>query len=211
METPIAASVAAVSAYLAGSVPFGLLTAKLVAGIDIRQQGSGNIGATNVGRVVGAKWGAFVLVLDCLKGSLSVCFLPPLLAAASEPSFVHLRVICGVAAIVGHMFPCWLGFRGGKGVATALGVVLVLAPWGTLTAVLVFLGVFGAFRIVSLSSMLAAIAFAVFQQVWLWPQSFSKENWSLTAFSVSVPLLIIIRHRSNIARLIRGDEPPFSK
>ena len=123
-----AALAAFLLAYLAGSLPFGLIVARLFGGIDIRKEGSGNIGATNVARVLGAKYGAFVLSLDCVKGAAPTGLLPVLLLSSDLPQRVHLAVLSGVAAILGHMFPCWLGFRGGKGVATALGVALVLAP-----------------------------------------------------------------------------------
>jgi acyl phosphate:glycerol-3-phosphate acyltransferase len=207
----IPASLAILAAYLVGSLPFGYLTARVAAGIDIRSQGSGNIGATNVARVVGAKWGALVLMLDCLKGLLPVWLLPEAAHALTEQSLAipHLRVACAVATILGHMYPCWLGFRGGKGVATALGVVLVLGPWASLTALATFLVCIATFRIVSLSSIFAAVAFAIVQIAWLFPEPFSQENWSLTVFSLAVPLLIIARHRDNIVRLLRGQEAKF--
>lgn len=205
---PVAAVI--VTAYLVGAIPFGLLTAKLVRGIDIRTAGSGNIGATNVGRVLGARWGAFVLALDALKGALPTYVLPMLATSAEGPRGLHVMVGCGLAAVVGHMFPCWLQFRGGKGVATALGVILVLAPWGTLVAVLTFAVTFALFRIVSLSSMLAAVAFCVAVLWRLSPQPFSAQTWSLAAFAIAVPLLIIVRHRSNIGRLLRGEEARYS-
>lgn len=198
------------AAYLIGAIPFGLLTAKLVRGIDIRTAGSGNIGATNVGRVLGAKWGAFVLLLDALKGALPTWLLPMLATSPESPRGLHVMVGCGLAAIVGHMFPCWLSFRGGKGVATALGVILVLSPLGTLVAVITFAITFGLLRIVSVSSMLAAIAFCIAVLWQLWPHPFAASTWSLAAFATFVPLLIIVRHRSNIGRLLRGEEARYS-
>lgn len=192
--------------YLAGSIPFGLLLARIVAGIDIRQHGSGNIGATNVGRVLGARWGTLVLVLDCLKGMAPVALLPPLLL--SEPC-MHLPVLCGVSTILGHMFPCWLRFRGGKGVATALGVVLVLAPQSSLLAAGVFAVSFALWRIVSLSSILAALSFAIGQAVLLQEGLWSRNGWSMGVFSLGIPALIIYQHRSNLGRLLRGEEARF--
>jgi len=118
-------------------------------------------------------------------------------------------VAAGVATILGHMFPCWLGFRGGKGVATALGVVACIAPWSTLVAVGVFALSFAIWRYVSLSSMLASIAFGACQMVLLRPEPFGPANWSKAAFSLLVPALIVVRHRGNIARLIRGEEQPY--
>lgn len=193
-------------AYLCGSIPFGLLVAKWFRGIDLRQHGSRNIGATNVGRVLGSKWGILVLLLDALKGLLPTLLLPPL---AAEPGRLHLQVGCGIAAILGHMFPCWLAFRGGKGVATSLGVILVLAPWGTLTALLAFALTFSLFRIVSLSSIVAALVFGATEFALLLPQPFSEALWSLALFSLGAPLLVILQHRANIRRLLRGEESRF--
>jgi acyl phosphate:glycerol-3-phosphate acyltransferase len=206
----IAVAVAIAAAYLIGATPFGLLVARFVRGIDIRTAGSGNIGATNVGRVLGARWGAFVLVLDALKGALPTLLLSMLVTTtAADPRRLHLAVGCGLAAVLGHMFPCWLRFRGGKGVATALGVIVVLAPWGTLVAVLTFAITFGLSRFVSLSSMVAAVAFCIAVLWRLWPQPFAPGTWSLAAFAIGVPLLIIVRHRSNIGRLLRGEEARY--
>lgn len=195
-----------VVAYLVGTIPFGLLIARWARGVDIRTLGSGNIGATNVGRVLGAKWGVFVLLLDALKGALPTALLPLVVVSPDDPRLMHLRVACGLAAVLGHMFPCWLKFRGGKGVATALGVVLVLSPWSTLIAFATFAASFAQFRIVSLSSMLAAVAYFVAVMWRLWPHPFADETWSLAAFAIAVPALILLRHRSNLLRLLRGEE-----
>ena len=193
-------------AYLFGSIPFGLITARMVGGIDIRQAGSGNIGATNVGRVLGARWGGFVLALDAAKGLLPTLLIPRLLA---ESGAMYLPVTCGIAAIIGHMFPIWLGFRGGKGVATALGIVVVLGPWATLAALLVFAASFGIWRIVSLSSILAAIAFGGCQLALIGSDGVAREEYGQVLFSLLVPALILVRHRANIGRLLRGEEARF--
>lgn len=194
--------------FLVGGIPFGYLAGRLRLKDDIRNHGSGNIGATNVGRVIGWKWGAVVLVLDALKG------LFPTLGAAQiaanqlpESMQLHCAVAAGIAAIVGHMYPVYLRLRGGKGVATALGVVLVLAWKAVLVAFVVFLIVTGTTRLVALASMAAALTFGVTELWLLGPAAVTPQFGSLTAFSIGVPLLIIWRHRSNVARLISGTEP----
>jgi glycerol-3-phosphate acyltransferase PlsY len=209
MTSPWAELLTVAGAYLAGSIPFGLLIAHGVGRIDIRKHGSGNIGATNVGRVMGAKWGIACLFLDALKGLLPVWLIPLALMESTDDRFLLVRVLAGVATIVGHMFPCWLGFKGGKGVATSLGVVLILGPIGSLAAFVTFaLGMLTA-RIVSLSSILASLAFAVTEMVELQPDPFAVERLPLAIFSLAVPALIIVRHRSNIGRLMRGEEKRF--
>jgi glycerol-3-phosphate acyltransferase PlsY len=200
--------IAAGLAYLIGSIPFGYLTARLVRRIDIRQHGSGNIGATNVGRVLGNRWGLFVLLLDLLKG-LAPVWLMPVWLVNDGAARAHVEVVVGVMTIVGHMAPCWLGFRGGKGVATALGVVLYLAPVASAISAGAFAVTFGLSRIVSLSSIIACLVFAAAQWILLQPDPISNAKWSLAAFSIAVPLLIIFRHRSNIGRLLRGEEPRY--
>jgi len=206
--------VVAVIAYFVGSIPFGWLLTKALKGVDLRTLGSGNIGATNAGRILGKKWGIIVLALDAAKGLLPVLLLPQAVgdlfsANSNSPTNGHLPVVAGMAAILGHMFPCWLAFRGGKGVATALGVVSCLAPYGTLAAFAVFLLTFAITRIVSLGSILAAVTFALFQMVWLQPAPFSGNQWSLGVFSLAIPLLVILRHRANLLRLVRGEEAKF--
>ncbi|MCA8994103.1 MAG: glycerol-3-phosphate 1-O-acyltransferase PlsY [Planctomycetaceae bacterium] len=195
--------------YGVGSIPFSLLIAKWVKGIDLRQVGSGNVGATNVGRAIGWKWGFLALLLDALKGLLPTAFLPQLLQGQPSPLDTHLAVLAGAAAILGHLFPIWLGFRGGKGVATALGVILVLAPWGTLCAAVAFLLLVGITRIVSIGSIMAALSFALFELVRGGRELWSSDSCSLGVFSVVVPLAIIVMHRSNIRRLLDGNEPGF--
>ena len=199
------------TSYLAGSIPFGLMLGRAVKGIDLRQHGSGNIGATNAGRVLGKKWGLVCLVLDALKGLLPVALLPRLLFGADEPALPHLTVLSGVSTIVGHMFSCWLNFRGGKGVATSLGVVAMLSPWGLLAGAIAFFSTIAIWRIVSLSSMIAAITFGVYQLATLDPSPFTGKTWSQGLFAVAVPLLIVFQHRSNVRRLLKGEEPRFGK
>lgn len=209
-KTMISVVLVAFVSYLVGSVPFGLLLGKLVKGVDLRDFGSGNIGATNAGRVLGAKWGILCLILDALKGLVPVAFLPGLLVDSSQPLFPHCQVVSGIFTIIGHMFPCWLGFRGGKGVATSLGVLIMLSPWSVLAAAAVFFSVFALSRVVSLSSMCAAIAFGAVELFRLSPFPFSEANWSRAAFAIMVPILILVQHRSNIRRLLLGKEPAFT-
>lgn len=193
-------------AYLVGSVPFSLLIAQWAKGIDLRKVGSGNIGATNVVRAVGYKWGAFALLCDALKGLLPTLLLPHLVGDAHPEWKTHLAVLSGVGALLGHLFPVWLGFRGGKGVATGLGVILVLAPWGTAAAMTIFFLAIFLTRIVSVGSLLAALTFGLFQCIREGSQLWAAERWSLGVFSIVAPLLILVMHRSNLARLWAGTE-----
>lgn len=197
--------------YLAGSIPFGLILGKLLRGIDLRDHGSGNIGATNAGRILGYRWGLVCLVLDALKGFLPVALLPQCFFATGDPSIGHATVLAGIATIVGHMFSCFLNFRGGKGVATSLGVLLMLSPKGLLVAVAVFAVSIWLWRYVSLSSILAAVGYGCFELIRLSPTPFSATTWSQAAFAIAVPVLIVIQHRSNIRRLLNGDERKLTR
>jgi glycerol-3-phosphate acyltransferase PlsY len=180
-------------AYLLGSVPTGYLLGSL-AGVDVRRAGSGNIGATNVTRVVGKRHGIFTLVADIAKGFLPVILALYLGLTPGATAFV------GIAAFVGHLYPVFLRFRGGKGVATALGVFLGLAPWATLILMAIFALVLLTTRVVSLSSMVAAgCAPIVF---WLF-----FHSPILTVMSLFIALMIVLRHRGNIQRLLSGAEP----
>ncbi len=208
MTPTIAAVLIAIVSYFIGSIPFGLLMTRWIKGVDLRTFGSGNIGATNTSRVLGKKWGTVVLLLDVGKGLLPTLLLWRVLGAELGAS--HAKVLSGTCAILGHVFPVWLGFRGGKGVATALGVAAVLAPWATLAAAGTFALVFFTTRIVSLGSVLGAAAFAGIQIFLLAPHWFNQNVWSLTAFSAVIPTLIIVWHRSNIQRLLRGEEQALS-
>ena len=196
----------AIASYLAGSIPFGYIIGTVVKGVDLRQLGSGNIGATNAGRVLGKKWGILCLILDALKGLLPVALLPQQFFGSESPWLAHATVLAGVFTIIGHMVPCWLGFRGGKGVATSLGVLAILSPWGLLVAAVTFFSSLAVWRFVSVSSMLAAIGFGTFELVRSMPNPFSEAKWSQGVFALMVPLLIIVQHRSNISRLLKGEE-----
>jgi glycerol-3-phosphate acyltransferase PlsY len=194
--------------YLLGSIPAGYLAGR-VAKIDIREHGSGNIGATNVLRVLGKPWGFAVFAFDFLKGVAAVMaasFIDPTRLLLSPDL---LRIIAAVAAVLGHAFPVWLGFRGGKAVATSLGVVSALAPIAAVSAVTLWGAVFAATRYVSVASLVAAAALPVVAAlIELRSRSF---HWPLPIFFFLLTLLIWVRHRSNIARLMRGTEPRFTR
>lgn len=196
-----------VAAFLIGGIPFGYLVGRLVLKDDIRMHGSGNIGATNVARVIGWKWGSLVLLLDAIKG------LGPTLAASmllrsrgDENAVMGAMILTGICAIIGHMYPIWLKLRGGKGVATALGVVLVISPIASAVALGVFIAVVAATRIVAIASIAASIGFAVTQLTLLGRNALEPGKLPLTLFAVIVPSLIVWRHRSNIVRMWRGTE-----
>lgn len=205
-NSPVMASALAIlAAYLIGGIPFGLLIARAVKGIDIRTVGSGNLGATNVGRVLGRRYFFIVLALDGLKGLLPTLGLPMLVGRFTGLVPLDLPVLVGLAAILGHTFPIYLRFRGGKGVATSLGVVLALDPASCAVAVLVFGVVLVATRYMSLASLLGGAGFAV-AHFTLTPKPFSREHIAMSLFSVAVVGLLVVRHRSNLARIRQGTE-----
>ncbi len=185
-------------AYLFGAVPFGLLVAKS-RGVDIRQQGSGNIGATNVFRVIGEGWGIFTFVLDALKGFIPAFVFPRIAGMEAE-----WGVLFGIVAILGHSFPVYLKFKGGKGVATSAGMLLGVAPAAVGVGFLCWVICLVISRIVSLSSIVAAVAVAV--AVWILDKGL-VINIALTILS----MLVIWLHRANIKRLLNGTENRFGK
>jgi acyl phosphate:glycerol-3-phosphate acyltransferase len=187
--------------YFIGSIPFGFLVTKMVKGIDIRQHGSGNPGATNVGRVLGKPYGILVFTLDMLKGFLPVFLFDQLFSGYGHN--VSL-LLCGVGVICGHTFPLFLGFKGGKAAATGCGVFLWLAPLPLLISVGVWLLTISLSRYISLGSILSAITLVVCLIV-LGKDPFGQGLY-LTLFSIFISTLIIIRHKSNIKRIINGTE-----
>jgi glycerol-3-phosphate acyltransferase PlsY len=193
------------AAYLVGSIPFGYLIARGVKGIDIRTVGSGNLGATNVGRILGFRYFLLVLTLDALKGFLPTFGFPWILGLRGGPRLADLPVLIALAAILGHTFPVYLKFRGGKGIATSLGAVLALDPVSCAVAVLVFGGVLLVTRYVSLSALVASLAFAAahFARA---SAPLSRQQLAMTLFTVGVVALLIFRHRSNIGRIWAGTE-----
>nr|WP_153867363.1 MULTISPECIES: glycerol-3-phosphate 1-O-acyltransferase PlsY [Myxococcaceae] len=183
--------------YLCGSVPFGVLLTRWRRGVDVRAAGSGNIGATNVTRVAGKRLGAVVLGLDALKGAL-----PVLLSVQLQPAAPALHAAVGLAAFFGHVYPIWLRLRGGKGVATALGVLLALVPQAALAGAVVYVAVVAARRVSSLGSLagaLTAVAVAV--------ATARAPEYVLLAMLLL--LLVVWTHRGNIARIVRRSERRF--
>jgi glycerol-3-phosphate acyltransferase PlsY len=199
------------ASFLAGGIPFGYLVGRLVLHDDIRRHGSGNIGATNVWRVLGWRYGALVLLLDAIKGLLpTACSEIALRSLEIQPP-PWLMVLSGLSAIAGHMFPIWLRFRGGKGVATALGVVLVIAPKSAALSLGAFLLVFVPSRMVSLSSITAATVYAASHLILQGASAWTPARLPATLFALIVPALIIWRHRSNIGRILNGTEPRLGR
>ncbi len=190
-----------IGSYLLGAIPFGLLIGKM-AGVDVRLEGSRNIGATNVSRLLGKKFGLMTLVCDVAKG-----YLPMLAASWFLPdgeSKMYLVPLCGVLAVVGHMFPVYLGFKGGKGVATGLGVFLFLSPLAILASLAVFVGAVFFTGFVSAGSLLSS----ALVPLWIWLLGGSAI--AILAAAV-VALLIWIKHHENIGRLVRGEEKSWKK
>jgi glycerol-3-phosphate acyltransferase PlsY len=191
------------AAYLLGSIPFGLILAKLFGGADVRKSGSGNIGATNVARVIGPLAGILTLLLDTAKGAAAVW-----LAAHFAYESATWMMIAALAALIGHCFPVWLKCKGGKGVATALGVFLALCPLAALGAVVLFILVAVYWRYVSLASISAAAAMPLLIY-FLWAPHHAPPL-TINVGTLTAALLIIYKHGANIQRLVEGVEPRFS-
>ncbi len=194
-------------AYLIGSLPSAVWIGKWFHDIDVREHGSGNAGATNVIRVLGWTTGIPVLLIDVAKGALAT--LLPVFFKLAEPDsslLINFQIIAGVTAIIGHIFPVFAGFRGGKGVATIFGVLLALHPLLTLSCMGVFLTVLLITGIVSVSSMIAGLAFPAFLFL-----LFDSPSVIFKVFSVVVAIALIITHRKNIERLMKGEEKKLFK
>jgi acyl phosphate:glycerol-3-phosphate acyltransferase len=191
------------AAYLLGSIPFGLVLTRLFGGGDVRKVGSGNIGATNVARAAGLFAGVLTLILDFAKGALAVWMAERL---ANQSAF--WMVLAGLAALIGHCFPVWLNFRGGKGVATAAGVFLVLCPWALLGAIVVFVLVVAFWRYVSLASISAAASMPLLTY-FLWAPHHAPPL-VVSVGTLLAAILIIYKHDANIQRLVQREEPKFS-
>jgi glycerol-3-phosphate acyltransferase PlsY len=187
--------------YLLGAVPFGLVLGHLVGGVDIRRQGSGNIGATNVGRALGRPWAIAAFALDCAKGWAPAYVLPLFLPGESPEA---LRVGCGFAAVCGHVWPVYLGFRGGKGVATLCGAVIAVDPLVFLGGGAVWLATLFSTRYVGLSSMLMGLSFPFLAA---WRLRGRPEVVEVVWGTALLSALVFVRHRANIGRMLAGTEP----
>lgn len=194
--------VSVVVAYMLGSIPFGFLLVLLICKQDIRSAGSGNIGATNVLRSGGKGLGALTFLLDASKGYAAVAIAYLMAAHAGGATLQNAAALAALFAIVGHMFPVWLGFKGGKGVATGLGVFLALSPWTALAALGIFIIVVLLTRYVSLGSILAAAALP-FLALFLLPQ---KQTTLFRVVVFGCAALVIAKHKPNIKRLLHGAE-----
>src|SRR4051794_31617945 len=195
--------------YMIGAIPFGYLVFYAARGIDIRTVGSGNIGATNVGRNLGFRYFLLVFALDVLKGFVPTAGLPLVLKRWGMTTTVDLPVLIAIAAVLGHSFPIYLGFKGGKGVATSLGALLALEPNACAAAVVGFFVPFFIWRYVSLSSICGALAF-VAAHFLLVPEPWNREHRAMSILSIAIPVLVIARHHKNIRRLLAGTEPKVS-
>ena len=213
---PALAPLLLLAAYLIGSIPFSFLVVRLVAGDDIRRHGSGNVGATNVARSFGRLPGIVALLLDLAKGWAAAALATFLVAHSAWPyplaaglGWPHAPSFwvgaAALAAVLGHVFPVWLNFRGGKGVATAAGTFLVLSPLALLVGFVVFLVTVAITRYISLGSILAAASLPVVVR-------FASEApvW-LSVFSIAIAAVVILKHHENIGRLARGDERRFPR
>ena len=189
-------------AYMVGSIPTSVWVGRLFHGVDVRDHGSGNAGATNTIRVLGLKTGIPVLVFDAFKGWI-VVILAPLsgLFITGSDAYVNFQLSMGISAVLGHLFPVYAGFRGGKGVATLFGVIIALFPGAFGLVLLLFAVIFAITRIVSLSSIIAAITFPVVV-IFL----FHVQTPSLILFSMVIAVFIPVTHQKNIGRLFRGEE-----
>ena len=189
-------------AYLIGSIPTSVWVSKQFFGIDIREYGSGNAGATNTFRVLGSKWGSFVMLVDVIKGVVATSLyllLPHYLT--NELHQTNFMLGLGIASILGHIFPIWANFKGGKGVATLLGMAVAIQPIVAICCIGVFLIVLFLTRFVSLSSILAGIAFMVFILF-----VFNEQPTFYRIFAVMVALMVVLTHQKNIGRIINGTE-----
>ncbi len=199
-----------VLAYLIGAIPSSIIFGKLFRGIDIREHGSGNAGGTNAWRVLGWKIGLPVMAVDLAKGAIASGLVPWLVRGSLSLELQTVMLLCGVAAVLGHVFPVYIGFRGGKGVATAAGMLIVNAPLAAACALAIFAITLFTFGIVSLASILAAVSLPVSIFMIGWASGMGQSPFLLALTSV-LAAFIVITHRANIGRLTRGEERAFPK
>jgi glycerol-3-phosphate acyltransferase PlsY len=198
--------VGALAGYLTGAIPFGFLVYRWATGTDIRTVGSGNIGATNVGRLLGFRFFVLVFLLDLLKGFVPVLGVPLVLRGLGMTPPADLGLFVALAAILGHNFPVYLGFKGGKGVATSLGALLALEPLSCAAAAVGFFLVFFLTRYVSLSSIAGAFGFVAGHFLRI-KDPWNKTNLAMSLLAIAIAVLILIRHHKNIIRIVQGTEP----
>jgi acyl phosphate:glycerol-3-phosphate acyltransferase len=196
--------------YFFGSFPAGYFAGRL-AGVDVRSQGSGNIGATNVLRVLGKRWGYPVLAIDVFKGFAAVrlAFFLVKYWPTAQPYAEHVAILTAIMSVVGHMFPIWLGFKGGKGVATTAGALFGLMPWAVPCVFFIWFIVFETTRYVSLASIIGAIALPIVAA--LFARWKFIDTWALVYFCILIMVLVLWRHRSNFSRLLNGTEQRFRR
>ncbi len=188
-------------AYLLGSIPSAVWIGKYFYHTDVREFGSGNAGATNVFRVLGKKAGIPVLIIDVLKGFAAVCISYASDYSVASEQFINLQLVLGIASLVGHIFPIFASFRGGKGIATLLGIILAILPFAALISIAIFITVLLISKYVSLSSMAAAVAFPIIVII-----IFKTTTPSLIIFSILIAIMVLITHQKNIERLLRREE-----
>jgi glycerol-3-phosphate acyltransferase PlsY len=199
----------ALISYLIGSIPSGYIAGR-VAGVDIRTQGSGNIGATNVTRALGKRFGYPVFAADFSKGLVAIFAANRVaqLPSAVAPAVIY-EIVAAVCCVLGNAFPVWLGFRGGKGVAVSAGLLFALMPWAALIVITIWAGMFFLTGYVSLASIIATLVLPLI--VWALLHFGQMNEWSLLYVSIALTAFVVFRHRSNISRLFRGTEQRFRK
>jgi glycerol-3-phosphate acyltransferase PlsY len=190
-----------IGAYLLGSIPTAVWIGKYFYKIDVREYGSGNAGATNTFRVLGKRAGIPVLLIDVLKGFAAVCLAYLSHYTRNSSQLINLQLVLGIASLVGHIFPIFASFRGGKGIATLLGIILAVHPYAALVSMSIFIVVLLATSYVSLGSMIAAVCFPV-----IVIGVFKTTAPSLIIFSILIAIMVLITHQKNIERLLRKEE-----
>jgi glycerol-3-phosphate acyltransferase PlsY len=203
-------TVTIICAYLAGSIPSAVWIGRMVSGVDIREHGSGNMGATNLARVVGVRYAFIAAVVDIAKGFAPVFWLGPIAASETAFGLAEARLILAAAAIIGHLYPVFASFKGGKGVLTATGAFLAMLPLDVGIALIVWVIVFSLTRIVSLGSLIAAAALLASVCIRRFAFDAAVPESLLVATAV-IAILVFVTHRSNIKRLIAGTESSFKR